>query len=246
MPRKKKTLPKAVGFPGQLAQQTLNLLYWLPPRELLTQCTTTDQQQHWKEVKRSAHVLGLYMKAYFDGTAPPSLENFPRQTARMMTAIAAVYIDFYGMCFWNWDLLGKHLKGLPESPGRVFLEVIEQEHTQMAEIALKPFFRYIPDRHRKLNELEVRLHRREITPDDFQQQSLSLIRGTGTELPSIMLQIYTVCKINTDLNTSKRALDAITQFERSRGELDAAVASRLHKSNRPQAIIWGEGERRTS
>jgi hypothetical protein len=241
MPRKKRTLPKAVGFPGQLAQQTLNLLYWLPPVELLSQCETKAQKQHWKEVKRSAHVLRLYMKAYFDGTAPPSLENFPAQTARMMTAIAWVYIDFYGMCWLNWDLLCKHITGLPESPGDVFLLAIAEDYIDLAEIALKPFFRYIPDRHRKLYKLQAQLQRSEITPEDFEQQALLLIRGTGTELESTMLAIYTVCKNNTDRNTAKRALDAITLYERSLGELDAAVASRLHKSSRPQAIIWSNG-----
>lgn len=245
MPRKsKKTLSRSEGVPEPVKRATLNLLNWLPPNYLLGACVTLDQQTHWYNVKQEAQTLRLYLKAYFEGGAPPKLDHLPPKVSRQITALAALYIDFYGMCFWNWEVLGKRFENLPEEPGDMLLGVIADDQIQMAEIPLKPFFQYIPDRHRRLNALEVQFQRGEISPEEFDQRSAALIRGTGTAAPSLMLQIYSACKLNaTCKTTSKRGLDAITQFARSWAELEAATASRLHPRDHPQAITWIEGRR---
>lgn len=167
MPRKKKPASQplgellGLGVAQKDKEPILRAINGLPPIAYWARCQTTDQAQHYIQMKAGYQFLKEELQRFFggQGSLMPHLSESDRN---FFGALRDRYIAWYSAIQLGWAYITEELKAVgltPEEvsmgcPGEALVRILENECAGFMQPAFLPYSRYSPSQDRKLSKVQ--------------------------------------------------------------------------------------------
>lgn len=266
MPRKKvDALASVPNVPaGELMHRIASEMTNMPPAAYGLAIKTNDQEAIWRSAKHFYKCVACVLDSYISGGKRPDYSGMSKELRQAIDNETWAHLSLYSLIFFNWDAIAPHLKNVsaPEMPlisGRTL--PIKAKDFASLDSPVEMFLEAA--KHRAIGHIHYAFsdHRTEFIPyrvrkDMEDNKTLSKANAPKTLVAlkrTERLRIYeerqwiileNLCVALAEKSKPAKgsaAKQAIDSYKISIRSEEALVAKRMHKTKKPQKIVWENG-----